>query len=99
MKLQLDIVLNELIKLKRLTLREISKGTGIPSSTIAEWQNGRSPRNPAQVKKVADFLGVSLHYLLFANEDNQEPLQKIIKEEFFTGTYEITVRKIQIKKD
>lgn len=99
MKLQLDIILNELIKLKRLTLREISRETGIAPSTIAEWQNGRSPRNPMHVKKVADFFGVSLHYLLFGKEDSQEPLQKIIKEEFFTGTYEITIRKVLIKKD
>lgn len=80
------------------TLASISKGTGVPKSTISEWLSNRSP-NPVQAVKVANHLGVSLHYLLFGQDDAQEPLQKIMKEDFFKGTFEITVKKIKMREN
>lgn len=79
------------------TLASISKATGVPKSTISEWLSNRSP-NAVQAVKVANHLGVSLHYLLFGKDDNQEPLQKIMKEDFFKGTFEITVKRIKSKE-
>ena len=77
------------------TLASIAKGTGVPKSTISEWLNNRSP-NPSQAVKVANHLGVSLHFLLFGKDDAQEPIQKILKEDFFKGTFEITVKRVKI---
>lgn len=96
MSVKTGFILKQLIKERRLTIKEISKGSGVPPTTIAEWANERTPKNPQQVRKVAQFLGVSIHYLLFGEEDSQEPIQKILKEDFFTGTFEITVKKVKI---
>ena len=97
MTLQIGPTLRTLLDEKRLTLKKISSSTGVPASTIAEWTNNRSPKNTIQVQKVAGFLGVSMHYLLFGVEDKQEPLHKLMKEEFFSGTFEITIKKVKIK--
>lgn len=97
MALQIGRVLTQLLATRRLTVREVSQATGVPSSTLVEWKTNRSPRNPDQVRQVARFLGVSLHFLLFGEEDPEEPLQKILMEDLFSGTFEITLKRVQIK--
>lgn len=98
MEIKTGSVLKTLISERRLTLKEISLGSGVPTSTIAEWSNRRVPKNPAQVRKVAKFLGVTTHFLLFGEEDSQEILQKFIKEDIFSGTFEINIKKIRREK-
>ena len=86
--------LKELLEKNNLSLRELSKRTGVPSSTLQEWTINRSPKNPLQVQKVAKELGVSLHYLLFGEEDSLEPLSLITKQDNFSGTFEITIKRV-----
>lgn len=93
--IQIGKVLTSLLKEKGLTLASVSKSTGVPRTTLAEWSSNRPPKNPIQVKAVADFFGITIHYLLFGEEDKQEPLQKIFKEDFFSGTFEINIKRIK----
>jgi len=93
--LKIGKVLRNLIESGPHTLASISKATGVPKSTISEWMNNRAP-NPVQATKVAKHLGVSLHFMLFSEEDSEEPLYKLIKEDFFSGTFEISVRRVKI---
>lgn len=96
MAIQIGSTLKTLLKVRRMTLKEVSKATGVPSSTLSEWLNNRSPKNPEQIRKVAQYMNVSLHYLLFGEEDSQEPIQKILKEDFFQGTFEISIKRVKI---
>lgn len=98
MKVQIGSILKKLLKDRRMTLKEVSQVTSVPSSTLSEWLNNRSPKNPEQILKVAKYLDVSLHFLLFGEEDQQEPLTKIMKEDFFSGTFEINIKRIHSKK-
>lgn len=98
MSIKIGTTLKSLLEERRMTLKEVSKATGVPSSTLAEWQNGRAPKNPEQAQKVAKHLGVSLHYFLFGEEDTEEPLHKLMKEDFFSGTFEINIKRIKIQK-
>lgn len=93
--LKIGKVLKNIMEKERHTLATMSKATGISKSTISEWLNNRSP-NPAQAVKLAEHLGVSLHFLLFGKEDAQEPIQRIMKEDFFSGTFEITVKRVRM---
>jgi len=95
--LKIGKVLKQFMEKERHTLASISKATGVPKSTISEWLNNRTP-NPSQAVKVANHLGVSLHFLLFGKDDAQEPIQKILKEDFFKGTFEITVKRVKIEE-
>lgn len=97
MTLKIGPVLRKIIADQRFTLKEISRSSGVPASTIAEWTNNRAPKNPIQVQKVAAFLGVSLHFLLFGEEDREEPIQKLFKEDVFSGTFEISIKRVRTK--
>jgi transcriptional regulator with XRE-family HTH domain len=99
MELRLGLVLSSIIEQRRLTLRELSKATGVSVSTLSEWQSGRTPKNPAQVAKVAKFLSITLYELLFGEKDSEEPLLKILKGDLFSGTFEINLRRVILPKD
>lgn len=95
-ELKIGKVLKQIMDNDRHSITSISKASGVPKSTISEWLNNRTP-NPTQAVKVANYLGVSLHFLLFGRDDAQEPIQKILKEDFFKGTFEITVKRIKVE--
>ncbi len=95
-ELKIGKTLKRIMDEERHTLASISKATGVPKSTVSEWLNNRAP-NPIQAVKVANHLGVSLHFLLFGKDDSQEPIQKILKEDFFKGTFEITIKKVKVE--
>lgn len=78
------------------TIVSLAKKTGVPRSTISEWLSNRTP-NPVQAVRVAKHLGVSLHYLLFGQNDSESFVQKIMKEEVFSGTFEISVKRVNLK--
>ena len=94
--LKINFILKKLMKVNGETLVSLAKATGVPKSTISEWLGNRTP-NPVQAVKIANHLGVSLHYLLFGEDDAQEPFQKIMKEDFFKGTFEISVKRVKVK--
>jgi transcriptional regulator with XRE-family HTH domain len=60
------------LKESRYSLREISKQTGISVSTLVDWQSGRSPRDFEKLCRLAHFLGLSLHEILFGIPDPME---------------------------
>lgn len=89
--------LSALLEAKNLSLRELSKKTGVPYSTLQEWTSNRTPKNPIQIQKVASHFDVSMHFLLFGAEDRAEPLTKLLKEDLFSGTFEISIKRVRLK--
>ena len=97
-KLRISETLQRLLKNNNMTLRRLSKESGIPLSSISEWKkNNRNP-NAEDLAKVAEVFDCSIHYLLFGDEDPAEPIQKILKEEFFKGTFEITLKRVKLNE-
>lgn len=96
-ELKIGRVLKSIMHKERHTLVSLARATGVPKSTISEWLNNRAP-NPVQAAKVARHLGISLHQLLFGEEDSEEPLHKLFKEDFFSGTFEINIKRVKIKQ-
>ena len=96
-EIKIGKVLQQLLKEKNMSMRELAKISGVPASNLTEWSANRSPKNPLQVKKVAEALGVTMHFLLFGEDDSQEPIQKIMKENFFEGTFEISIKRVRLK--
>lgn len=95
--IKIQTTLKQLLEENNLSLRELAKRSGVPNSTLQEWSSNRSPKNPLQVQKVAKALGVSMHYLLFGEEDQSEPLTKLLKEDVFSGTFEINIKRVRAK--
>ena len=53
------------------TIEALSHESGVPSSTLREWRNGRVPRHPAQVMALAQVLGLSLVKIYFGGENDE----------------------------
>ena len=58
----------ELIKERGITPYRIHKETGIAQSTLSDWKNGKGTPSADNLKKIADFLYVSVDYLLTGKE-------------------------------
>ena len=54
---------------------DVSKATGISKSTFSDWKSGRSNPKNEKLKKIADYFGVTIKYLMTGKEDSSE--QKI----------------------
>lgn len=46
----------------------VAKSLSIASGTVTNWKNGAEPQN-AKLKKIADYFGVSVSYLLGVTDD------------------------------
>lgn len=51
---------------------DVSKATGIPSSTFSDWKKGKSSPKTEKLQKIADYFGVSLEYLTTGEEKVEE---------------------------
>lgn len=95
--MQLAKRLRELMRQHDLTVARLSKRTAIPVNTLHNWLSGQPPRNITQVKSVADFLNVSVDFLVFGKELNLEP--QAIPELLKSGQFEIVLRARAPKRD
>ena len=90
-KIMLSQTLPRLLKNKDLTIKELAHLSCVSSSTLYEWKNGREPQNINHLKTISNILNVSLHYLLY---DQQDPHQKKIdSKSIIEGNYNITIKK------
>ena len=48
--MKVSTTMPELLKSNGFSLRELSKRSGVPVSTLSEWSSNRSPKNPLQAK-------------------------------------------------
>lgn len=57
---------------KGMKVADVVKATGVSYSAFSDWKSGRSTPKYERMKKVADFLGVSVSFLLRTSEDSEE---------------------------
>jgi len=74
--MNLDKILIKLCKEKGLTLAALAKETGVAQPTLHGWTTGRSVHNMDDLKKVCDVLNVSLHFILYGEEDPWDNSEK-----------------------
>ena len=48
---------------------DVARETGITKSTFSDWKTGRSAPKDPKLKKIADFFGVTIDYLMTGTED------------------------------
>lgn len=97
-----NVVLQQLMKERNLSARELAKRTGLAQKTVSDWvgEGASFPRDPEQLKKLADFFECSIHKLLFGEEDPRgSVLDEVLKKtELHTGLYEISIKRVDTKK-
>lgn len=62
----------KLLKSKGLTASKVSQNTGIATSTFTDWKKGRYTPKADKMQKIADFLGVSVDYLITGKDTEKE---------------------------
>src|SRR5690348_11139746 len=89
-KICLGTNLRTILKSRDLSLKEISCHTGIPYSTLHTWLEDRQPKDVLKVKKLADYLGVSLDFLLFG-ESSSPKKTELPRSDDLAGIYEVII--------
>ena len=62
----------KLLEEKGLKAADVTRGTGIKSPVFSEWKKGKSKPNTEKMIKIANFLGVSVEYLMTGKESSKE---------------------------
>lgn len=52
---------------------DVAKGTSITKSTFSDWKAGRYTPKQEKMQKIADFLGITVDYLMTGNESIEPP--------------------------
>ena len=64
-------IYEKLLKEKGLTSYKVSKATGISQTTLSAWKHSGNPPKIERLRKIAEFLGVSIDYLTGNTYDNE----------------------------
>ncbi|MBP3508774.1 helix-turn-helix domain-containing protein [Oscillibacter sp.] len=65
-------VFAKLIEERGITPYRVYKETGVAQSTLSDWKNGKGTPSADKLKKIADFLNVSVDYLLTGKEKSDQ---------------------------
>ncbi|AYF45723.1 Cro/C1-type HTH DNA-binding domain protein [Halobacteriovorax sp. BALOs_7] len=75
---------------------KLAKETGVPSSTIQNWMEGKPAKDITQVKCVAECLGVTVDELCFSETvpEVKNPLNQF-EDEINAGVFEVILRRVK----
>lgn len=68
----------KLLRKKRLTLMKLSKELGLPDSTLSQYENGKRQISIGKAKKLAEYFGVSVGYLLGLDTPAKDGIAELI---------------------
>ena len=67
-------IFEQLLQKSGVTPYQVSKATGVSQTTLSSWKNRNSVPSITTAKKIADYFGVSVDYLLTGNAGNRKDL-------------------------
>lgn len=62
----------QLLEQKGLKAADVCRATGIKSPVFSEWKKGKSKPNTEKMLKIANFLGVTVEYLMTGNAEPEK---------------------------
>ena len=76
-------IFQELLEKNGVTAYKVGKDTKIASSTFTDWKKGRSEPKQDKLKRIADYFGVSVEYLMTGEEKKKaaRPKEPYTKED------------------
>lgn len=87
--------LKRIIADRDMTAAQLSRATGVPKTTLAEWLAGGNPRDLKKVKLVADALAVSVDQLCFGDVTKAQGEIEQHLEEINAGVFEVVLRRVK----
>lgn len=73
-------IFEQLLQKRGITAYRISKDTGIAQSILSAWKTGKSTPKLDKLKTIADYLGVSIEYLMGEKKEEEK------QTEYYTDT-------------
>lgn len=70
-------IFEQLLRKYGLSAYKVSKETGITQSTLSDWKRGRSTPKTENMKKIADYFGVTVDYLMTGKEKPKEKASEL----------------------
>lgn len=90
--------LSKLLKERGMTPAQLSRLSGVPTSTISDYLSGREPKKISHLKRIADVFQVSLDRLLFGVvEDKSTSFDDLLSDGWMSGLFEVKLRKVTRK--
>ena len=74
-------IFKQLLQQYGVSAYKVAKATGVTQSTLSDWKNGRSTPKSENMKKLADYFGVSIDYLMTGKEGIEKEPQLTHKDE------------------
>ncbi len=93
--------LEQKCKAEGISVNQLAKTISVSAKTVYGWigANARLPREPMHIKALSQALGVSVNWLLFGEEEQPVSIDSLFsKAEIHTGTYTITISRVEPKK-
>jgi transcriptional regulator with XRE-family HTH domain len=85
--------LGRLLAEKNMKAAKLSRLSGVPQTTLADWLAGGNPRDLRKVKLVAEVFGISVDELCFGEgRSGENPIEKHL-DEIMAGTFEVILRR------
>jgi len=66
-------VFEHLLQERNVSPYQVSKATGVSQTTLSSWKTRNSEPTASTLKKIADYFGVSVDYLLTGDELKRDP--------------------------
>jgi len=86
------------LETRGMNASQLARKAQVPKQSLSDWLGGTSPRKLAHIKKVADFLGVTVDILCFG--DGEFPPADIENRpsktgRWIEGVFEVKLRRIR----
>lgn len=87
-------IFEQLLQKYGVSAYKVAKATGVTQSTLSDWKRGRSTPKSENMKKLADYFGVTIDYLMTGKEEEEKepqlkPKDKKDIEEILASTEEL----------
>ena len=65
-------VFEQLLQKHNITAYKVAKETGVTQTALSNWKSGRSTPTTKTLKKIADYFGVTVDYLMTGKEEQKK---------------------------
>lgn len=93
MKIKIKEQLKHILQVRNIKVAMLARETKVPAQTIHNWLQNKPPKNIDQLKKVSDYLGVTLDWLLYGVETELKNPLEAHQEEIVAGVWEVVLRR------
>ncbi len=66
----------KILKQKKLSSYKVAKEAGVTQTSLSNWKNGKSVPSTTTLQKIADYLGVTVDYLMNGEETDNKVLNE-----------------------